>query len=146
MHLDITIDTREQAPWGWPQELVTAQMKKLNAGDYALTGDDLFSIERKSMSDFVGTVVSGWARFGRELKRVEEAGPRASMVIIVEGNYSQILAGDYRSGVDPKLISKRIAQLTLRGFPVLFGEDRRVAAVMAYSILRQRAHERSIFG
>jgi ERCC4-type nuclease len=60
----ILIDTREQAPLDfsrWPG--VTVEVGTLNAGDYSLRGlEDRFALERKSISDLVGSVTTGRER------------------------------------------------------------------------------------
>jgi len=136
--LNLIIDTREQRPWSFPQEYVSTKFRKLDFGDYALEGDTQFSVERKTLADFVGTVVGGWDRFQRELDRADEAG--AQMPIIVEGNLTQVSRGQYQSGVSPQLIWKRQAQIIERGFPLLWADSAAVAGATAYTLFRQRRH------
>ena len=96
--LKITIDTREQTPFSFPSELVQASIGTVRTGDYCVTGDRGFSVERKSLDDFLGTISSGWDRFQREIYRAKSAGYH--LPIVVEGNlddicfhYDEVVAG-----------------------------------------------------
>ncbi len=147
--MNIIVDTREQTPWHFPRQTgVTVCRRALPAGDYALEGDDGFAIERKSLNDFVGTITRGWDRFQRELERMEGW---PNKVIIVESDLDNMLfrdgdgvliPPDYDSMVEPQLIKKRIAQLTMQGCSVLFCRDAGMSAAMALTILKER--ERNI--
>ena len=133
--ITIVVDTREQRPWSFPEEVVQLRRGTLNAGDYALEGDG-FAIERKSLADFVGTVGSGWERFLRELHRMP---PVPARVIIVEANIEDLTDRSYPQVVNPKFLLSRVAELTLAGISVLFAGDQVRAAGLAYRIFRQRA-------
>lgn len=143
----IVIDTREQRPWAFP-EYVQTKVAMLPAGDYALDGDENFSIERKSLDDFVGTVFTGWERFKRELARMKAAGYPAR-VIIVEGDYEQLVWRENEAGrlvapqhnhyaITPQAVAARIGELALAGVCVLFCKDPGHAAMQAYYILMER--------
>lgn len=144
----IVIDSREQRPWAFPAN-VKRSVGTLRTGDYALLGDDNFAIERKSADDFAGTISSGWARFVRELNRMDEAGFVAK-IIIVEADFEtfcfrtragEIIPPDHEHYMlSPQFIKKQIAQLALRGCSVLFAGDAELAAGLALSILWER-HE-----
>ncbi len=86
----VIIDTREQKPLKLPGvEIIRA---KVNAGDYGLPAehDQNVYIERKSLSDFIGTLSSretragdsNLDRFTRELERATEIG--AYVIMLVE--------------------------------------------------------------
>jgi len=98
----------------------------------------MFAIERKSLDDFVGSVVKDWDRFQREIDRMVGWGAK---VIIVEGCLLDIVDHKYNSGVAPALVCKRIAELTLMGVSVLLCHDAEMASGMAYKILKERAKE-----
>lgn len=147
--MKITIDTREQTPWAFPPELAEATRGTLPQGDYALAGDQSFAIERKSVDDFAGTVSSGWERFKRELRRMDNAGFPAK-VIIVEGDMAAFFfAPDGtppthgHAALTPQFLAKRIAQLTYDfRCSVLFAGSAPIAAGIAVQIFRRR--ERAI--
>lgn len=132
--MTIICDTREQRPWHFPEEYATMRRGTLKYGDYALDGDS-WAIERKSMSDFVGTVSAQWDRFCRELEKMP---PLPQRTIIVEGSMIDIIEGNYNGASRPKYIMHRIAQLTLMGVSVLFCESETLSAVMAYRLFRRR--------
>lgn len=84
----IIIDTREQNPLEIKHPTIKSA---LNVGDYALPAnhDKGTCIERKSLSDFVGTLSkreaydgdSNLARFSRELERAKETGTYIIMLV-----------------------------------------------------------------
>lgn len=136
--LSIIIDTREQTPWSFPEHLATVQRGTLQAGDYALDGDDGFAIERKSLNDFIGTISTGWGRFQRELERMEVLKYPAK-VVIVEAGIMEIINGEYNHcKINPPFIFKRAAQLVMNGICVLFADNPITAAGMAFNILKER--------
>ena len=68
----IYVDTREQKPLDF--ENLNKQIKNLKFGDYAFSDRDSNTyIERKSVSDFIGTLSGGFDRFTREIERAGEA-------------------------------------------------------------------------
>ena len=147
----ITIDTREQRPWSFPA-FVNTEAGALRTGDYALKNDAGFAIERKSADDFAGTISTGWARFCRELKRMDDAGFPAK-VIIVEAELEEFcfrcMAGEIipptheHIQLQPQFIMKRVAELTMRGCSVLFCGNAEFASNMALKILIER--EKAIY-
>lgn len=148
--LRIIIDTREQTPWGFPDDEVIAVRGTLTAGDYALDKDDRFAIERKSLDDFLGTISTGWERFNRELERMDAA-RFVAKVVIVEGNFVECCFQE-RDGnliypqhnhpcVKPAFVAARIADLTLRGVSVLFANDHILSSGIAVTIFRHRQRQ-----
>lgn len=87
--MKITIDTREQTPWHFDRSVAEATVGTLRTGDYAITGDTGFAVERKSMDDFLSTISKGWSRFQREIYRAKERG--FGLPIVVEGMFSDVL-------------------------------------------------------
>ena len=146
--IPITIDTREQTPWDLDPTSFSPQIATLRTGDYAITGDAHFAIERKSQEDFLGTIGTGWARFCRELNRMDDADFGAK-VIIVEGSYisttfqitpqGDIIPPQHRHWmITPQFVNKRIAELTMRGVSVLFAHNSDLAAALAGALFIQR--------
>ena len=135
--LEIVIDTREQTPWHFPEEAAQVSRGTINAGDYALRGDESkFAIERKSLDDFVGTVSSGWERFTAELDRMVLF---PAQVVIVEGSFAEINHHQYNHpDVGPGFVTKQMAVLTLRGVSVLMCDNPILAAGMCWRILKER--------
>jgi ERCC4-type nuclease len=148
MPLSIIIDTREQTPWHFPPYVATAKRGTLRTGDYALEGDLLFGVERKSIQDFVSTVAGGWDRFNREIDRMDGW---AAKVVIVEGCFrdlcfrfdgAEVVGPQHESyKLTPTFLMKRISELSFRGVSVLFCDDPDLAAAMAASLFRQRQEQ-----
>jgi ERCC4-type nuclease len=69
--LKIVIDTREQKGWTFNPKQVDVVRRALWAGDYSVVGlEREIAIERKSLGDFVQTVIHDWLRFRKELIRL----------------------------------------------------------------------------
>jgi ERCC4-type nuclease len=151
--LSIIIDTREQRPWSFPPHLAMVRTGTLRIGDYAIEGDSMFAIERKSLDDFLGSISTGWERLEREIWRMDGAGFQAR-VIIVEGDYVQCCFVQSETGssnidypdhihskLTPQFIMARIARLTMMGVSVLFAHNADLAAGLAIAILTDRWRE-----
>ena len=70
--MPVIVDTREQEPYGFDPKLVTPVRRALPAGDYSVAGLEwTVAVERKTLDDFVGTVIRARGRFYRELRRLE---------------------------------------------------------------------------
>lgn len=81
-------DTREQTPLKFNCEV---EVMKLPCGDYA-PSKEYYSdvvVERKSLSDLVGTLTAGKERFYREIEKASEMG--LYLVVLVEELYSEVL-------------------------------------------------------
>lgn len=124
----IVIDTREQHPLDfsfWKD--VKVQRRELWPGDYTvLGGAQYLAIERKSVSDLVGTMKTGYAgigsttpkRFDRELMAlhsVRARGGEAFVLVEPDGPlgtvcpaFEQIKAHSYRSIIAPDKVLKFI--------------------------------------
>lgn len=90
----IYIDTREKKPLNFKG--VETEVRTLKFGDYAFSDEDMSCkcyIERKSTSDFIGTLSGGYDRFCREIERAEQA--NAGFVILVEETLSNCLGFNY---------------------------------------------------
>ena len=152
--MNILIDNREQAPWHFPEHVATVYWGTINAGDYAIKGDENhFAVERKSLNDFIGTISSGWERFCRELERMADKNFPAR-VVIVEADYESCCFREDEEGelippehnhpkILPQFVQKRIAELTMMQVTVLFAGDPVLAASLAFSILKERSRSLS---
>ncbi len=136
--ITITIDTREQQPWGF-HGMADVQRGTVPAGDYALAGDETgFAIERKSLDDFITTTVCQADRFQRELDKMDEMMFPAK-VVIVEADWMDIISHDYTSPeIDPPLILRRVAELTLDGVEILFCSNPTASAGLCWRLLYER--------
>ncbi len=97
LNCPVVVDTREQNELKLKVPTIEA---KVNCGDYSLPPehDKGIYIERKSLSDFVGTLSdretrygdSNLARFTRELERAQEVG--GYLILLVESDINQALS------------------------------------------------------
>jgi len=99
-NLKIFIDTREQKPLTFN----VSEDLKLDFGDYTVGGDDYnyTYIDRKSDTDFKGTLSGGLSRFRRELQRVKDFD--SYLFIVVESDlnrlYKNNMYGPHKSNLE----------------------------------------------
>lgn len=89
----IFVDTREQKPLDF---IFPTQIKKLDFGDYCYENQDISGrcyIERKSLTDFIGTLNAGFKRFCKEIERAMEED--AHIVVVVENDLTTALSFQY---------------------------------------------------
>ena len=97
----ILIDTREQKPLKFKRETVS---QKLDYGDYAFSHSEHTCnchIERKSLSDFIGTISGGHDRFINELERAKDNG--AYLIVLVEEALTNALSFQYLPHISKKI-------------------------------------------
>ncbi len=130
----IVIDSREQEPYSFHSPLVAAVRRALPAGDYSLEGfENEVAVERKSLDDFVGTVVHARSRFQRELQKM--ASYRAACVV-VEGGVTDVLQQRYRGAAHPNAILGSALSIILDyRIPVFFCGNRQAACQFTQSYL-----------
>jgi len=97
----IFIDTREQKPLKFqrPIEVVT-----LKYGDYAFSSKSATCncyIERKSLSDFIGTLSGGYERFVNEIKRAKD--DESNLIILVEDTLENAMSFKYLPYISKKI-------------------------------------------
>jgi DNA excision repair protein ERCC-4 len=133
----IVIDTREQRPYTFSEARVGGVVHAaLPAGDYSVQGcETQIAVERKSLPDYISTVIHAQERFGRELALLKTY-PRAW--IVVEGSLDDVLQGRYDSRVTPQSLLAITASLMTRyAIPVLFAGDRPSARALVEELLVQ---------
>lgn len=126
----ILVDTREQSPWVFPDNVLTVTASKLKSGDYSIVGyENIVAIERKTLNDLVNTIVHGRTRFQKELKRLECVAYRC---VAIEANVSDIVDGNYNSDASPNSIIGSILSFErYHGIPFCFWGNRQIAEHMA---------------
>lgn len=130
--IEIIIDTREIRPWGFDNCI----RKKLNIGDYSVSGyEDRIAIERKSLDDWINTILRQRERFARELARLNSFDFAA---VVIESTPREILSGQYKSEINGQALLSLTSELIIRFRPVhvIFGGDRPSGRVLAESLLR----------
>ena len=142
MDFQIVIDTREKAPYSFACGTV---LSKLEAGDYSVVGfEDKVAVERKSLADFVHTVVHDFGRFAAEL---EKLGRCESACVAVEADLSAVLRGEAVSecrGVTGQSLLGASAHIMARyGVPVFWCGSRQAARAFTEAWLRSFVRQRA---
>lgn len=135
MDFRIVIDTREQEPYGFT---CAVNNRKLDAGDYSVDGfEDQVAVERKSLSDFVHTVIHDFQRFAAELQKL--ASMRAAC-IVVEANLDDVmrgLASDKLRSVSPRAVLGAALHIAVRyRIPIYWCGSRQTACAFTDGFLR----------
>lgn len=129
----IVIDTREQEPYSFDPRLTGAVRRALPAGDYSVEGlEERVAVERKTLDDFVSTVIHSRARFRKELRKL--AGYPAACVV-VEAGVLDVLLHRYRGDAHPNAVLGNALSVILDyRVPVFFCGNRQAACqfVQAY--------------
>lgn len=115
--ITVLTDTREQRPWSLDPSRFRTERTTLRTGDYTIAGlEDRFAIERKSLGDFVGTVIGDWIRFRKELYRLAAFDFAA---VVVEADLADVFAHRYESEANPESVIGRANAIYLdHGVPV----------------------------
>jgi ERCC4-type nuclease len=129
----IIIDTREQEPYSFDPRRAAAVRRALPAGDYSVEGlEERVAVERKTLDDFVSTVIHSRARFRKELRKL--AGYPAACVV-VEAGVLDVLVHRYRGDAHPNAVLGNALSVILDyRVPVFFCGNRQAACrfVQAY--------------
>ena len=139
----ITIDTREQKPYGFA---CRTERRKLDAGDYAVAGlEGRIAVERKSLSDFVHTVIHDADRFRAELQKLSEMDLAC---VVVEADLDDVLRGlrqaDLRS-VSPQSVLGAALHIAVRQrVPVYWCGSRQAACAFTEAFLRMAVREGAV--
>lgn len=134
--IKVIIDTREQAPLDlaqWDLDVVT---KKLPVGDYSIALPDMtheFTIERKSIDDFVACVTKERDRFMREMKLIRAFKYRA---VVCEFSMAMIQDEKYHSKVGKSSVLGTIDRLALMGIPVYLCDDPHSASKRVANLIK----------
>ena len=138
----LIIDTREQEPYGFDPRLVIAVRRALPAGDYSVAGlEQMVAVERKTLDDFVGTVIRARGRFYRELRRLERY---ARACVVVEADLGDVLAGRYRGDAHPHSVLGSVLAVAVDfGVPVFFCSNRQIACRFVEGYLLRAADRRT---
>lgn len=156
----IIIDQREKAPFsfsGFRSDadkkntplIIPTRVEYLVTGDYTIEGfQSEISVERKSISDLVGTLTAGRERFIEELQRAQEMKFAA---VVVEGGWSDVLQFCHEAASrnasrspSPKTVFRSIVAFQQRFHRVHWWmcNDRRMAEWAAFRILDRYFRDR----
>lgn len=130
----IVVDSREQRPYLFDSRVASVERGALPAGDYSLKGfEDRIAIERKSLDDFVNTVIYGRERFRAELDKLAAYEYAA---IVIEASVEDLLAGRFQSKANPvALFAIWCSIVADRRIPAFFLSDRQTAQHAVQQIL-----------
>ena len=130
----VVVDTREQPPYAFDPSRVTTVRRALPAGDYSLEGYEVsVAAERKSLEDYVASVVGARDRFARELRAL---GEYDCACVVVEATLDDVLAHRYRSGAHPTaVLGATLSIIVDHGVPVFFCGDRQLACRFVEGLL-----------
>ena len=133
--MKLLIDTREQLDYAcFFEKLAKIHITKtLRIGDYSLEGyETKFSIERKTLNDFIGCTTSSRERFLRELERAKEL---EYFAIIIECSCYDIINHNYRSKASPNAIISTICSWSVKyQYPIFFVEAREGGALLVVKL------------
>ena len=132
--IPILIDTREQRNWTFPPERFIVERATLATGDYTIKGlEDRVALERKSLGDYVSTVIGQWTRFRKELNRLMTYDIAA---IVVEANVEDVMQHKYESEAEPASVMGRAHGIFLdTGIPTLWWGSRVVCEPQVWQFL-----------
>jgi hypothetical protein len=129
--LTIVVDSYERYAYKFSAKQVTLIRRALPCGDYGVERDGqlVASVERKSLSDLVSSLLSGKLRFA-----VAELAALPSAAVVVEDRYSQIFA---LTSARPAAVADALAELQVRypNVPIMFCETRKLAEEWVYRYL-----------
>lgn len=140
-------DSREQLPFLLD---CNVQKVKLPVGDYTIS-EPYFSniyIERKSLSDLVGTLTGGYDRFINEIEKAKSID--AYLVVIVEDLYSELYhynsINKFTKKVNGQYILRKIREITSQYSNIQFvaAGSRRNASDLCIKILKMKDLVKSI--
>lgn len=121
--MTILVDVHERYAWRFTHQQTATEKAPLAAGDYAVRVGDrvVAAVERKSLADLVGTMISGKMRY---LLADLAALPHAA--VVVEDRYSQVFALER---VRPSVVAEGLAEcaIVFPTVPVIFAENRALA-------------------
>jgi len=122
----IIVDSREQEPYAFKGDGIQVIRRALPAGDYSIAGhEESVAVERKTLEDFVSTVIRSRKRFFKELRTLSAYD---AACVVVEADLRDILGGSYRSGAHPNSILGILLSIVVDfGIPVFFCSDRQAA-------------------
>lgn len=136
--IPIVIDSREKAPYAFDRTRYVVERRALAAGDYSLVGaEDRVAVERKSLDDFVSTVIHARDRFHEELRKLVTYD---FACIVVEASVRDIIERRYTGGAHPSSVLGAAMSISVNWrLPVHFYGDRQMACLCVGEIL-ERCH------
>ncbi len=115
-------------------DLVSVEIAALPAADYSIRGFETeIAIERKSLSDLLGSITHNRDRFTRELRQLRSYRFAA---LVIEASWKEILVGAYRSQMHPNAVLASLMSFTMKyGIMVILADDHATAGRLVESLL-----------
>jgi ERCC4-type nuclease len=138
----VVIDTKEQEPYTFNPNLVVPVRRALPAGDYSIAGlENMVAVERKTVNDFVNTVIHSRTRFYRELASLRKY---KLACVVVEGTLADVLGGKYTGHAKPESVFSTAIAITVNfGIPVFYCSNRQAACRFVETYLLRAAARRA---
>jgi len=145
--LEVYVDTREKRPYQFRHYDVETTTKTLETGDYCLKRDGVditektfspnYAIERKTASDFLGSIIHTRERFEKELRRAGDLAYR--MPIIISSPWGYFTNNRYRRDIHPNSVDG-IIDTHAKTFNIeyFFQRNKRRAKQLAHEFLEWR--------
>lgn len=145
--MQLLVDNREKSPYQFQGGLygdVVVTTVKLETGDYSVKGCENFvACERKSIADLIQSISSGRERFERELMRSRSL---EAFCVVIEGTWSQIASGQYRSQMTPLSATQTLLAFSVRyRCNFLFAGGITQGEYMVYNFLRHYINGKKFF-
>lgn len=134
--IPIIEDTREQLAWKFNPDVFSVEPGTLATGDYTLKGyEDRVCIERKSLGDFVSSVIHDWIRHRKRWYRMAGFDIAA---VVVEADIEDVWAHRYESDANPASVIGKAHSIFLdHGLPVLWWGSKANCVPMADAFFTQ---------
>ena len=134
--MTLIIDSREGLPYSFPGHRTITQA--LAVGDYSLSGfeKDGCIVERKSLSDFIGSITTGRDQF---MNRLHQMAEYERSWVILEASASRIDRGQFSySKVNPNSIFGTIYKIESEiGVSVILADTYRLGQAACLGLLYQ---------
>jgi ERCC4-type nuclease len=99
---EVIVDSREKKPYEFADFNHSVMTNALRTGDYTIEGlEEIFSVERKTLDDFLKSITWERERFEAEVKR---ASTMVAFIVLIEANKREITNWDYRRDVHPNSV------------------------------------------
>jgi ERCC4-type nuclease len=130
----VVVDTREQEPYSFDSRLAAAVRRALPAGDYSVEGlEERVAVERKTLDDFVSTVIHSRSRFREELRKL---GGYPAACVVVEAGLLDVLQQRYRGEAHPNAVLGSALSIILDfRIPVFFCGNRQAGRHFTHAYL-----------
>jgi len=140
--IPITVDCAEKLPLRFHHDYATVTTAHLKTFDYAVTGDDKWAIERKTISDLVGSFVSNGARERRKIERArKQFDSDWPLLYVIDGMFEDLINYDwYRCprATSQWFVSNLTDMSQQLGVHFQFCESRQVIMFIIYRWLKTR--------